>query len=160
MNDQAVRNHLITLLQGKGARMPFDDAVADFPLDKINVKPPNMTYSFWHLVEHLRIAQWDILDYINNPDYVTPEWPKDYWPDPDAKATKEDWSESIAQFKRDLQAIQELVADPEVDLTAQIPHAMEGHTVLREALLVADHNSYHIGELCILRQIVGAWPEK
>jgi hypothetical protein len=155
--DQTLRKHVLYLLQSKGAHMSFDDAVEDFPEAFINVFPPNVPYTFWHLVEHLRIAQWDILEYSRDPKHVSPPWPEGYWPARDAKTDLAGWQRSIAQFRADLKAMQDLVADPKTDLITPIPHGYDGHTVLREALLVADHNAYHIGELAILRQVAGAW---
>jgi len=156
-SDQTLRQHLVNLLRVRQAHMTFDDAVKDFPPDKFNTCPPNVPYSAWHLIEHLRIAQWDILDYIRNPDYQYLEWPKDYWPAPDAQADAAAWQRTIDQFHADLDALEALVRDPEIDLMAPIPHGEHGHTVLREVLLVADHNAYHIGELGILRQVMDTW---
>lgn len=158
-SDQALRDHVLYLLQMKGAHLNFDEAVADFPEQFINAFPPNVPYTPWHLVEHLRICQWDILEYTINPKHVSPEWPKGVWPARDAKADLAMWNHSIETFRRELQAMQDLVADPNTDLFTPIPHGYDGHTVLREALLLADHNAYHVGELAILRQIMGAWPE-
>jgi hypothetical protein len=155
--DEILRKHVLALLDGGNAHMTFDDAVADFPMDKINEKPPNVPYTPWHLVEHLRIAQWDILEYARNPDHVSPEWPKGYWPDRGTKADAAAWERSIQQFRDDLAAMKALVKDPATDLYSPIPHGYGGHTILREALLVADHNAYHIGELGILRQVMEAW---
>jgi hypothetical protein len=157
--DNVVRDHLLYLLRGGGAHMSFDDAVSDFPLDLINVNPPHLPYTFWHLIEHLRITQWDILEFIRNPDHVSPEWPEGYWPDRAAQADATAWNNSITAFREDLEAIQALIADPDTHLFTPIPHG-EGQTVLREALLVADHNAYHIGELAILRQVMQAWPNQ
>ena len=154
--ERLLREHLIQLLRGGNAHMPFAEAVAGFPQEAINRRPPNVDYTFWHLIEHLRITQADILDYLTNSDYQAPEWPAEYWPARDEQATKADWDASIAAFTRDLEAIVAIVADEQTDLFAAVPsHA--GHTVLREALIVADHNAYHIGELGILRQIEGVW---
>ncbi len=155
--DQTVRDHLLSLLRGRNAHMNFDDVVADFPLDQINVKPPNVSYTPWHLVEHLRITQWDILEYVRNPQHVSPEWPVGYWPAPDAAADEAAWGRTIEQFRRDYRDIEALVTNPDTDLYTPIPHGYDGHTILREVLLVADHNAYHIGELGILRQVMGAW---
>ncbi len=155
--DEALRQHVVNLLTVRQAHMTFDDAVKDFPLDRINVKPPNVPYTLWHLVEHLRITQWDILDYMRNPDYQYMDWPKDYWPAQDALTDAAGWQRSIDQFRADLQAVVALVRDPHIDLFAQIPHGEPGHTYLREALLVADHNAHHIGELGILRQVMDTW---
>ncbi len=158
-HDAVVREHLLYLLRGGGAHMSFDDVVADFPLALLNARPPHVPYTPWHLVEHLRIAQWDILEFVRNPHHVSPPWPDGYWPGRDAQADEAAWDGSLAAFRADLQAMQALVSDPETDLYAPIPHG-EGQTVLREALLVADHNAYHIGELGILRQVIQAWPSQ
>lgn len=158
-DDQALREQLVALLSKRQAHLSFDDAVADFPLDQINTRPPNVPYTPWHLVEHLRIAQWDILDYIVNSDYVAPKWPEAYWPDPAADADEATWNQSITAFNHDRQALVAIVQDPDTDLYAQIPHGAPGHNILREILVVSDHNAYHIGELAILRQVMDNWPE-
>lgn len=155
--DQILRNHLITLLDGGNAHMSFNDVVANFPLDKINTNPPNVPYTPWHLVEHLRITQWDILEYVRNPQYESPEWPAGYWPAPTAKTDAAGWQHTIEQFRTDLRDIREIALAPSTDLYTPIPHGYGGHTILREILLVADHNAYHIGELGILRQVMQAW---
>lgn len=155
--DQVIRDQLLALLRGGNAHMTFDDAVAGFPLEHINTHPPQVPYTFWHLLEHLRLTQWDILDFIRNPNYQYLPWPAGYWPAPDALADPVQWAQTIADFHADLQAIEALVKDPQTDLTAPLPHAPD-YTIFREILLVADHNAYHIGELGILRQIVGLWP--
>ena len=147
----------MNLLQGRGAHLPFEDAVADFPPEMINTRPPNVSYTPWHLVEHLRIAQWDILEYIRNPGYESPSWPEGYWPAPDAQADVAAWNATIDMFQRDLRDMQAIVEDPATDLLAPIPHGYDGHTILREVLILADHNAYHVGELAILRQVMGAW---
>jgi hypothetical protein len=157
MTDSVLREHILKLLSGGNAHMDFDAAVADFPLDLINIRPPNVNYTCWHLVEHLRLAQWDILDFIRNPDYVWPEWPAGYWPAQDAESDPAGWAASIEAFRADLEALREIVRDPEIELAAELPHA-PGYTYLREMLVVADHNAYHVGELAILRQIMTAWP--
>jgi len=154
--DQVVRDQLLSLLRGGNAHMTFSQAVADFPLAAINHQPPQVTYTFWRLLEHLRIAQWDILEFIRNPDHVSPEWPRGYWPPPQEQATPSLWENTIAGFQTDLQDLVALVTDPETDLYAPLPHAPK-YTILREILLVADHNAYHIGEFAILRQVCGYW---
>ncbi|HEX2906148.1 MAG TPA: DinB family protein [Phototrophicaceae bacterium] len=159
MSDQVLRDHVLALLRGGSAYMTFDDAVANFPEAFINARPPNALYTFWHLLEHVRIAQWDILEYARNPKHVSPEWPVGYWPAPETQADAAAWQESVRRFKADRQAMEALVADPNTDLFTPIPHGYDGHTILREALLVADHNAYHIGELAAFRQIAGAWPK-
>jgi hypothetical protein len=157
--DKALRNHLLALLRGRQAAMNFDDVVADFPPEKMNTFAPNVPYTPWHVIEHLRITQWDILDYMRNPDYREIEWPKDYWPLKDTKADVAAWQRTIESFRSDLDAVRAIVNDPKTDFYTPIPHGYGGHTILREVLLVADHNAYHIGELGLLRQILGAWPK-
>ncbi len=158
MNDKTLRQQLLQLLRGGNAHLTFDDAVARFPLEHINSYPPEVSYTPWHLVEHLRIAQWDILEFTRDPGHVSPPWPEGYWPDPGATADEATWQASLAAFRSDLAAMEAIVQDPEIDLTAEIPHA-PGYTYLREVLLVVDHNAYHIGEFAILRQVMGTWPE-
>jgi hypothetical protein len=152
-----LREQLLKLIDGHGAHMPFDAAVADFPDDAINRLPPNVPYTPWHLLEHIRIAQADILDYIVNRTYLAPSWPEEYWPERDAIATPEQFNQTIEGFKADRRALHALVADPATDLLATIPDTT-GHTILREVRLVGDHNAYHIGEFAILRQVMGTWP--
>jgi DinB superfamily len=154
--DRWLREHLVEVLRGGNAHMPFAEAVAEFPEMHINTKPPRVAYSFWHLLEHLRITQADILAYLTQADYHAPAWPRDYWPARDTRAMKHEWDESVAAFQRDLEAIIGIVADDGTDLFRTVPSNDE-HTVLREVLIVADHNAYHIGELGILRQVTGAW---
>lgn len=154
--DQLSRQQLADLLKHGNAHLPFQEAVADFPIDKINRRPPNVPYSYWHLVEHLRITQRDILNYLRDANYAEPEWPKDYWPASDATTDQAGWDASIAAFEADLAELGATVEDPATDLTASVPSNPE-HTVLREILIVADHNAYHVGELAILRQVDGTW---
>ncbi len=155
--DSVLRNQLLHLLRGGNAHMTFDQAVADFPPEHFNTRPPNVSYSFWHLLEHIRIAQWDILEFVRRPEHASPRWPQGYWPHPDAQADQAAWDKTIHSFHADMQALQTMADNPEVNLTAPLAHAPD-YTVLRELLLVADHNAYHIGEFAILRQIVGTWP--
>ncbi len=154
--DPQLRGQLVRLLRGGNAHMDFAEAVAEFPDAKINARPKNVDYTFWHLIEHLRLTQADILEYVTSAAYRDRDWPAEYWPPPDARATTEDWDESVAAFRRDLDAIVAIVADAGTDLFGAVPSNAE-HTVLREALLVADHNAYHVGELGILRQVADAW---
>ncbi len=158
-DDLDLRRQLIAQLEEKRAHLMFEEAVADFPMDKINVRPPNVNYTPWHLLEHLRICQWDILDYMRNAHYKYVKWPDDYWPASDSEADEAAWNASIESFRRDLQAIKNIINNPETDLYAQIPHGEPGHTILREILVVASHNAYHIGELAVLRQVMDAWPD-
>lgn len=155
--DDRLRDDLIRLLQADDAHMSFEDAVADFPADAINRRPPNVDYTPWHLVEHLRLTQWDILEYIRDPKFVSPEWPIGYWPNPSAEATPAEFAASVAGFLADRVALGDLVADPASDLLAPLPHT-PGHSLLREVRIVADHNAYHVGEFAILRQVMGTWP--
>jgi DinB superfamily len=156
-DDRALRAQLIRLLEADDAHMTFEEAIADFPDEAINAQPPNVGYTPWHLVEHLRITQWDILEYVRNPDWVSPDWPVGYWPSPDAIATRAEFDASVGRFLEDRAALSELVADPAWDLTAPIPHT-PGHTLLREITIVGDHNAYHVGEFAVLRQVMGTWP--
>jgi hypothetical protein len=156
-DDTALRRQLIRLLEGVDAHMTFDDAVADFPTEAINGHAPNVTYTPWHVLEHLRITQRDILDYVRQDGYVELEWPAEYWPVEDATADREQFESTIAGFRSDNAAFRELVADPGTDLFAVIP-GTPGHTILREARVAADHNAYHIGEFAIMRQVMSSWP--
>jgi len=153
----SMRAQVLALLRGGNAHMPLDEAVADFPLDRINDRAPHVSYSPWQLLEHIRITQEDILEFSRDPDWVSPSWPEGHWPAPDEQADPARWNATINAIRRDLEAMQALVADPANDLTADLPHA-PGYTLLREALLVADHNAYHIGEFAILRQVMDTWP--
>ena len=154
--DQLMREQLLALLRGNQAHMTFDEAVAQFPLEYINRKPPNVPYTPWHLLEHLRIAQGDILEFIRNPDYVSPDWPSGYWPSAEAQADGTQWQQSIAAFRADLEALEALVTDPATDLFAPLPQGLP-YTVFREIVVVGNHNSYHIGEFAILRQVMDSW---
>jgi uncharacterized damage-inducible protein DinB len=154
-----LREHLLSLLKGGGAHLNFDKAVADLPAELRGAKPPGVPHTPWRLLEHLRIAQWDILEFTRNPRHVSPPWPEGYWPAGDAPPDGEAWDRSVAAFRADLRAMQDLVADPATDLFAPLPHG-EGQTALREALLVADHNAYHLGQLVVVRRLLGCWPEQ
>ncbi|MCI0397298.1 MAG: DinB family protein [Chloroflexi bacterium] len=156
-SDQLIREQLLALLAGGNAHMSFQQAVADFPPQHFNTKPPHVPYTPWHILEHLRITQWDILEFIRNPAHVSPHWPAGYWPNPAEEADRERWAKTIHQFRADLQALADIVTDSTTDLTAPIPHA-PGYTIFREILVVADHNAYHIGEFAILRQVMETWP--
>ena len=158
MNDQdaIVRAQLVERLKGRGARMPFEEAIEDFPMEQINARFPNGTYSAWGLVEHLRRAQADMLDYVTNPDYVHGEWPKDYWPGENETASAEDWTASVNGFFSDLEAFITIVEDAETDLYEPIKWAPE-HSILRSILIICDHNAYHLGEFAIMRQVMETW---
>ena len=156
-SDQVLREQLLALLRGGNAHMPFEQAVADFPMEAINRCPPKVSYTPWQLLEHLRITQWDILEFIRDPQHVSPSWPEGYWPNPQAQASPQQWQATIEQFKADHAALEALVEDSSRSLTAELPHA-PGYTLLREILVVSDHNAYHIGEFAILRQVMSTWP--
>jgi hypothetical protein len=157
MTTHASREQLLILLDGVGAHMPFEEAVADFPNDGINAFPPNVEYTPWHIVEHLRITQRDMLDYVKISDYPRLDWPADYWPAREAKATREEWEASVQSFLADCAELRSIAADPERDLHASIPWT-RGHTIFRCVRIIGDHNAYHVGEFAVLRQVMGTWP--
>ncbi len=148
---QSLREHLLYLLGGGGAHVDFESVVEDFPHEAVNQKIDGLPYTAWAVLEHMRIAQWDILEFSRNPDHVSPKWPEGYWPAGDEKADAERWVRSVEAFRSDLKEMKDLVADPSLDLFAQIPHGT-GQTTLREALLVADHNAYHLGVLVTMKR--------
>lgn len=155
-HDRELREHILYLLRGGGAHGNFDDAVADFPSKVRGAKLERLPYTAWQLLEHVRLAQWDILDFSRNPDYREKKFPDDYWPKTEAPPDDEAWRKSVAAFWHDLKEMQNLVENPKTDLFAKIPWG-DGQTILREALLVADHNAYHLGQLVMLRRLLGAW---
>jgi hypothetical protein len=152
----ALRAELIFQLTVGHAHMPLEEAVKDFPMERINENFPNGTYSAWCLLEHIRITQWDILDFIRNKDYTYIRWPDDYWPAPGTTATPQQWQASLDAFVADRQALVDIVNDPETDVYATIPWG-EGQTIMREILVVTDHNAYHVGEFAIMRQVMSTW---
>jgi len=145
-----LREHLLELLDGASAHIDLKSALSDFPTDQINERPAGSPRSAWDLLEHLRIAQWDILEFSRDGRHVSPAFPDGYWSG--KEGTPEDWNESVKAVLADLQAMRDLVADEAIDLLAPIPHG-DGQTVLREALLVADHNAYHLGQIMLLKKI-------
>ena len=155
--DQGLREHLLYLLGGGGAHLDFDAAVANLPAELRGARAADVPHTPWRLVEHMRIAQWDILEFSRNSKHVSPPFPEGYWPQGDGPPDADAWDRSLAAFRADLQALQNLVANPSTDLFARIAHG-DGQTILREALLVADHNAYHLGQLVMLRRVLGAWP--
>jgi len=146
------------LLRGGGAHADFEKTIAGLPTELRSVEPSGLPFSAWGLLEHMRIAQWDILEFSRDAKHTSPPWPEGYWPATDAPPSDEAWNRSVAAFRADRKAMEQFVANAKTDLTAKIPHG-DGQTVLREALLVADHNAYHLGQLVILRRLLGAWPE-
>lgn len=151
------RLELVALLEGGNAHMTFDEAVADFPMELINRKPLHTPYTPWHFLEHLRIAQWDILEFIRNPHHISPSYPEGYRPMHGEDADERVWLLTVKQIRADLNSLKKIAIDTEIDLFKQIPHA-PGYTYFRELLLVADHNAYHIGEFALVRQVLNAWP--
>jgi hypothetical protein len=160
MGDEPVRElrrRLVESLEGGHAHMTFDEAVADFPMDRINDKAPNMPYSPWHTLEHLRIALWDIVEFIRNPEHVSPVWPEGYFPSPGEKADSRRWDKTVRDIRSDLDRLKNFAANSGNDLFSPIPHAKD-YTIYREILTAADHTAYHIGEFAVLRQVMGTWP--
>jgi len=156
LKDTELRFRLTELLTKSQAHMGLEGAVKDFPMERINDKFPNGEYSAWGLLEHMRLTQNDIWEFMDNPKYVEPEWPKDYWPDTKTTATPEMWEKSLEGFRSDLQKLVDLVNNPRTDLSAKVANG-NGQTILREILVVADHNAYHTGEFAIMRQVMGTW---
>jgi DinB superfamily len=157
-HSKQLREHVLYLLDGGGAHARFDDAVKDMPEKLRGVKPNGLPHSAWMLLEHLRLAQWDILEFSRNPKYESPKWPEGYWPKSEVPPDATAWNKSIQQFRRDLKSMEDLVANPKTDLYARIAWG-EGQTILREALLLADHNAYHLGQFIDVRRLLGAWKE-
>lgn len=155
-HDRALRKHLVELLTKEHAHASFDSAVDDVPARVRGLRPDGAQHSPWQLLEHLRLGQWDILEFSRNPKHVSPDWPSGYWPTAPAPPDDEAWDRSVEAFRRDLRELVAMVEDESVDLFAKIPHG-DGQTVLREALLAADHNAYHVGQLVVVRRLLGAW---
>jgi hypothetical protein len=155
----SVREHLLELLGGGHAHLDFEKAIAGLPVELCGAKPPGLPHTPWRLLEHMRIAQWDILRFSIDPKHISPEFPDGYWPEGDSPPDSDAWEQSIEAFRVDLRAMMDLVANPETDLFKPIPHG-QGQTILREALLVADHNAYHLGQLVVVRRLLGAWREE
>lgn len=155
--DKVLHDELLALLNGGNAHMGFEDAIAYFPLSEINIKPPYVNHTFWHLLEHMRRAQYDILEFVRNPDYVSPDY-SEFWPAPDMEATAAQWKKTISGIRADLKAAVKIVTDSETDFFSPITHAKD-YTIFRELLLIADHNAYHIAELLALRQVMNISPK-
>ena len=155
-NEKALRDDVLLLLGGGRAHVSFENAVANLPEDLRGKKPRGVPYSPWQQLEHMRICQWDILEYIRNPKHVSPEWPDGYWPK-EAAPARNAWAKSVKAFQADRQALLDMAADSSTDLLARTPADPDGPTILHELLLVADHNAYHLGQLLLLRRLLGAW---
>lgn len=158
MSDQAVREHVLYLLKDGGAHLGFEQAIVGLPEELRGEKINGVPHTPWRLLEHMRICQWDILEFSRNSNHVSPEFPDGYWPEGDAPPESSSWDESAQAFRDDLQAMIDLVSNSDTDLYAPIPHG-DGQTILREALLVADHNAYHLGQIVFLRRCLGVWDE-
>ena len=152
-NDQSLREQLISLLKGGNAHVSFDAFIKDFPLEKCGQRIEGLPYTAWQVLEHMRIAQWDILEFSRDAKHVSPKWPKGYWPDEGETGTDQLWNETVEKFRTDLTAFSDLISDPATDLFAKIPHGT-GQTVLREVLVLADHNSNHLGALIVMARLL------
>ena len=155
-HERVLRRHLLELLAGGSAHAKFEDAVKDLPAGLRGAKPEKFPHSPWMLLEHLRFAQWDILEFSRNAKHVSPKWPEGYWPKTEGPPNQTAWNKGVKDFRRDLKSMQELVANPKVDLFAPVPWG-DGQTILREALLLADHNAYHVAQLVDVRRLLGSW---
>ena len=155
--DDLIRDQIVRLLEWEEAHASFDSAAADLPENTRGRTPAGLPYSPWQLVEHLRITQRDILDFCRDPDYRELSWPDDYWPASSVPPSAAAWDESIGRFREDRAALQALARDAGTDLHARVPRGT-GQTYLRELLLAADHAAYHVGELVVVRRLLGAWP--
>jgi DinB superfamily len=154
--DKALREHLVNLIRGGHAHADFDTVIKKLPAELHGKRPKGAEHSPWEILEHLRIAQWDILEFSRNPEHRSPDWPSGYWPSSPKPPNEKAWDKSVRAFRKDLNAMCALVVNESTDLFAKIPHG-EGQTILREALLLADHNAYHLGELVLVRRLLGAW---
>ncbi len=155
-HEQILRKHLLELLGGGGAHVKFEDAIKDLAPKLRGAKPEKFPHTPWMLLEHLRIAQWDIVEFSRNKKHESPKWPEGYWPKTEAPPDAAAWDKSVKEFLRDRKAMEDLVGDPKTDLFAKIPWG-DGQTILREALLVADHNAYHLAQIVDVRRLLGDW---
>lgn len=152
----AVRKQLIALLTAGNAHQPFEAAVKNLPAELRGVKPHNLPYTIWQLVDHVRIAQWDILEFSRDASHQSPGWPAGYWTESPAPASEQEWQQALDQIRQDRDAFIALLNDPERDLYEPFAHG-NGQNLLREAMLIADHNAYHTGEIILIRRLLGAW---
>ncbi len=158
LDDTVLREHLKRLLAGREAHADWKSALKGVPAKLRGAKPAGAPHSLWEILEHTRLAQWDILEFSRDAKHVSPDWPSGYWPKTPAPATSTDWDKSVKVFLQDLDEMVKLVMNPKIDLAAPIPHG-SGQTILREALLVADHNSHHLGQFIFLRRLLNSWPK-
>jgi len=152
----SIRQHVVDLLKSNHAHADLEAAVKGLPGNLRGAKPQGAEHTAWQLLEHIRIAQWDILEFSRNPKHVSPAWPDGYWPKTEAPPSAAAWNKSLQDYRTDLAALEKLITSKKTDLVAKIPHGT-GQTILREALLVADHTAYHVGQLVMLRRLLGAW---
>lgn len=157
--DKLLRQQLTAFLRGGHAHELFQDIVKNFPKEKVNELVPNSTYTPWRLLEHIRITQHDILNFVRDPKYKELKWPKEYWPEPTKKATLAQWNKTIELIQADLAEFIKILNSPKTDLNKRIPHGT-GQTFLREAMLIIDHTSYHLGEFSIMRDAMGTWGKR
>lgn len=157
--EPSARAQLARALDWQDARVGLSEALSDLAPDLRGQRPDGWPHSAWQLVEHLRRAQHDILDFCVDPRYAELKWPDDYWPAEPEPPSPQAWDGSVRQIEDDLRALERLAVDPSVDLLKPIPHG-SGQTILRELLLVIDHNSYHVGQIVALRRVLGAWPPR
>jgi len=155
-HDKILREQLVGLITGSEAHADFEAAIKDLPVELRGKTPKGAEHSLWQLLEHLRIAQWDILEFSRDAGHDSPKWPEGYWPAAAAPPDDTAWDKSVQSFRRDQKAMCDLISNPATDLYARIPHGT-GQTILREALLIADHNAYHVGQLILVRRLAGAW---
>ena len=155
-NDLSLRKHLATLLDGRQAHIEIGAVLDKLSFQDLSKESKGVPWTLWELFEHTRIAQWDILEFSRNPDHQSPDWPKGYWPQDKGPKDEATWKASTASFRHDLNAMKDLVLDCSVDLHENIPHG-DGQTILREAMLIADHNAYHLGQMVLLLKFFGSW---
>ena len=155
-SDKLIIQQITDLLTGGNAHVTLEDATGNLSLGNVSKKPDNLPYSIWQLVEHIRITQWDIVEFSRDPDYQSPEWPAGYWPKEEAPANEKEWKNTLEQIKKDRQEFVELLNAPAVDLYTPFPHG-SGQNLLREALLISDHTSYHLGQIILVRRLLNDW---
>lgn len=153
---QTLREHLVALLDGRQAHVDLKTALDKLAFEDLGKRPPGASYTLWEVLEHVRLAQWDIVEFSRSSEHVSPEFPEGYWPESRAPEDEEEWGRCRDALSSDLEAMKALVSSPDVDLTTPLPHG-EGQTLLREALLVADHNAYHLGQLVLMMKMLGRW---
>jgi len=154
--DKSLQEHLLYLLNGDGAHVDFDAAVKDLPANLRGKRPQGVEHSPWEVLEHMRICLWDVLEFLRNPGHVPPEFPAGYWPGMQTPPDEKAWTRSVESFRADLKALQALISSRSTELLMPIPHA-DGQSILRKVMMIADHNAYHLGQLVLLRRLLGSW---